>query len=404
LARQTKAGNTFVLHRALSAWTVALQTRRTAADDIPALTGLRGFAAVLVVVYHYAASPHLAQPYTPIGPGYLGVDVFFVLSGFLMALNYGEGFRRGFSRAAYRNFLGKRLARIYPLYLFATLGVFVLGMAGFAAGAHSVANLIGNLSLAESWGLGRLPGLSWLTAPLVGPAWSISTEAAAYLLFPALVAMAVYRSKTSAALAGAVSFAALILLVAMPAAWKAQAFPARGPLDISNGADVWPLVRCLADFTIGLLAWRLRPAILPTLKGGLGWALLATAAALWFVPYRDLAMVPVVALLIIALSDTTARVARVFANRIAVFFGNISYALYLLHFPVLFIIGPSVAKRLGALGDDAHLATLLILGGLDIALAWLSFRFVEAPSRRLVRNLLEPRRRLGPISEEPSAP
>lgn len=67
--------------------------------EIKALTGLRGAAALIVVAYHYLQSD-IAHP-GPIRCGYLAVDLFFILSGFVMALNYGERFRDGFDRRRY---------------------------------------------------------------------------------------------------------------------------------------------------------------------------------------------------------------------------------------------------------------------------------------------------------------
>ncbi len=69
-----------------------------AVSDIRALTGLRGFAAMLVVVYHFCPHNDITADWLrfSIGRGYLWVDLFFVLSGYLMALNYGVLFVNGF--------------------------------------------------------------------------------------------------------------------------------------------------------------------------------------------------------------------------------------------------------------------------------------------------------------------
>jgi peptidoglycan/LPS O-acetylase OafA/YrhL len=73
------------------------------------LTGLRGIAALVVMVYHYRrlgiAGPRLAGSF---GPGYLMVDLFFVLSGVVIARTYGAAFRLGFSSHAYLRFLEAR--------------------------------------------------------------------------------------------------------------------------------------------------------------------------------------------------------------------------------------------------------------------------------------------------------
>ena len=87
--------------------------------EIRALTGVRGMAACLVAIYHFSPTKDMAPGplHNSVGRGYLWVDLFFVLSGFVIALNYGHLFASGFSRTAFATFLTRRVARIYPLYL-----------------------------------------------------------------------------------------------------------------------------------------------------------------------------------------------------------------------------------------------------------------------------------------------
>lgn len=95
--------------------------------EIKALTGLRGVAAIYVVAYHMTG--HWKQPpwlTTFIKHGYLSVDLFFILSGFVMALTYGGLFIDRFRWSDYRRFLLVRLARVYPLYLLMTLITLIL--------------------------------------------------------------------------------------------------------------------------------------------------------------------------------------------------------------------------------------------------------------------------------------
>ena len=115
------------------------------------------------------------------GRGYLAVDLFFVLSGFVMALSYGPAFGERFSLRVFAAFLWRRVARLYPLYgtiLVARLvytglryGRFDLPRPWIAAPlAHPWTAIPANVLLVQSWGL----------APSsIGPAWSISTEWAA---------------------------------------------------------------------------------------------------------------------------------------------------------------------------------------------------------------------------------
>src|SRR5579884_322931 len=97
-------------------------TWRERRPEIPALTGVRAVAAVLVVLYHYSIHPvastfvpdRLRFALAPAGLGFLGVDLFFILSGFILAYNYWHRIRTGGPRG-YVRFLVLRLARIYPV-------------------------------------------------------------------------------------------------------------------------------------------------------------------------------------------------------------------------------------------------------------------------------------------------
>src|ERR1700744_4959496 len=94
-------------------------------QDIPALTGLRGVAALWVVLFHM----ELETPIPIIEKGYLGVDIFFILSGFILMHVYAD--RKEFN---YNEFVRARLARIYPLHMLSlvVLGIIVCLLPGFA--------------------------------------------------------------------------------------------------------------------------------------------------------------------------------------------------------------------------------------------------------------------------------
>src|SRR5580698_4590454 len=96
------------------------QDKVAPAGQLPSLTALRGLAALWVVVYHFSVQclPNLdATPYTHlIHKGYLAVDLFFMLSGFVMTHVYHRAFSESVTRH-YRSFLFARVARIYPLHL-----------------------------------------------------------------------------------------------------------------------------------------------------------------------------------------------------------------------------------------------------------------------------------------------
>ncbi len=165
-------------------------------QNLKALTALRFIAAMWVVSYDYwadltAVTPHL------VSKGYLGVELFFVLSGFILSHVYLQGF--GERNFRYADFLWARLARVYPVHL-ATL----LGMGGLIGGATLLgiqagdkalvwSSLPAQLTLTQAWGLGLHGGWNH-------PSWSISAEWFAYLSFPAF-AWAAWRLRDRPALA-----------------------------------------------------------------------------------------------------------------------------------------------------------------------------------------------------------
>jgi len=151
------------------------------AANIRPLTALRFFAAMWVVLFHYW--PKLDVGFTPtlVEKGYLGVELFFTLSGFILCHVYLTAFWEG--RFRYGDFLWNRLARVYPLHLATLLGMIALGVgagaAGFAvdAGILSWESLPANVLLLQAWGLAP-------QAAFNHPSWSISAEWFAYLTFP----------------------------------------------------------------------------------------------------------------------------------------------------------------------------------------------------------------------------
>jgi peptidoglycan/LPS O-acetylase OafA/YrhL len=128
-----------------------------ASDQLPSLTPLRGVAALWVVLYHYCGTAQFLPnlDITPhsylISKGYLAVDMFFILSGFVMAHVYRRTFSESVSKH-YRGFLVARIARLYPLHVF-ILALFILAatasqfMTGLATGSFESIPLTGSAIL-----------------------------------------------------------------------------------------------------------------------------------------------------------------------------------------------------------------------------------------------------------------
>ena len=167
-----------------------------------ALTGIRGVAAWMVVLYHIRKSLILLLPADAIAvfaKGYLAVDLFFMLSGFVLWYSYADRIRQG-GLAFAAPFLWRRLARIWPLHLF-ILALFIpLALLLRADGGHMLHYPFGELPLhvllMQNWGMTQ--EIAWNQ-----PAWSISTELAAYLLFPLTVCLARWERLPAPVLLGA---------------------------------------------------------------------------------------------------------------------------------------------------------------------------------------------------------
>ncbi|OOV11361.1 acyltransferase [Deinococcus sp. LM3] len=185
---------------------------------LPALTGIRALAALWVVMYHFrddvvALFPALAVLDPLVRAGYLGVDLFFVLSGFILCHTYFDQFHNGVSLPAYRRFLQARIARVYPVH-FVTLHIVLLGL--LAAGTlgfeiysinGSPAAYVAQLFMAHLW-LGMGSTFNY-------PSWSISAEWFAYLLCPLLlIGMGRLRTPAQFGAVAAVAFLGSAALLA----------------------------------------------------------------------------------------------------------------------------------------------------------------------------------------------
>jgi len=159
------------------------------------LTVLRGICCIWVLLYHIKTEINLID--NPLllyvfSKGYLGVDFFFILSGFIISLNYSDNI---LSISSVKYFLKRRFLRIYPLHIFSLLIIVFFSLLydflNFDLelikqkyltenSSYHLTSLVYNIFLVHSWGIDSK--LSWNV-----PSWSISTEALSYLIFPLLI-------------------------------------------------------------------------------------------------------------------------------------------------------------------------------------------------------------------------
>ncbi|MGH3631238.1 MAG: acyltransferase family protein [Sciscionella sp.] len=376
--------------------------------EIRPLTGLRILAAAWVLSLHLMLRfrdgidavipglPHLLEPVWKTGA--LGVDLFFALSGYVLTLNYLD--RMG-SRPSLRfgvRFLWLRLARVWPLYLLMTVAsglwlAFTAHVGRFpqtADGKFTAFNMLQQLSLTQLWSQPYFSASSW-----DGPAWSISAEWMAYILFP-LFALLIFRLRRGT------SSRALLWLAIITACGPTM-------LLIGSGAFYTPfswLPRILMQFLAGGLACAAvqRMKITDRTRRRAGWLslgiLVVIIAGLYLLyPMKQLHLtdpgnlVAVLFLpLVVALAVGRPTLPALLGTRFFVYLGQISFALYLVHEDVFRCWSWVVAQFSLRIPRGVEALVLLALLAIAFGAAALLFKYVEEPARRWMRGLLDPPR------------
>jgi peptidoglycan/LPS O-acetylase OafA/YrhL len=361
------------------------------AGYIAPLTALRGIAALLVVLFHapmFGLAPYIVKiSFLPV-KGYIWVDFFFMLSGFIISHVHGASFAKALRRTDVADYLIARVARIFPLHLAVLLALALVVLAGpyifdEAYPAMSIAvipedrslySFFANLALVQSWWFGADP--SWNV-----PAWSISCEAAVYLAFPLLAFALANGGK------GLAWLLALVCALVLAATWWTTV-----PHSIDSSR--WYLVRCAGEFSIGACIYLLYAAgrVPRLLEGDLaGWIVVAALVVGLQLGLADIALLPLLALLVIVGAVNEGHLAATLGTRVPQFFGRISYAVYLVHYPALIVLALT-AERIWGRGiliqqsPGVRALLFLVVLPLILVLATVAYRGCELPCRtRLVR-------------------
>lgn len=343
--------------------------------ELKALTGARGIAAWLVVLFHLRFMMEgMGGATGPLSYGYLAVDFFFVLSGFVIWLTYGDKLRES-GLASIPEFLKRRVARVWPLHLFmlacAIPFALLLAMSGRPDWTqYPPAELPLHFLLLQNWGF--TDRLTWNV-----PAWSISCELAAYLVFPFLVMAVDWRKLPTVILLGvAVLFAGLVWAV----------FAATGNATLGHGIMTLGVPRCLGEFALGTvvcalwLRWRDRPLIPALVAAKVGVALVAAHVS-GLLP-QTFAIPLAFAALVLLLALTSGMRGNLLESAPVHYLGEISYATYLGHW--LLWMG---FKLVFVSGHDLGWGLFLLFTAMVIASSAFLYHFVERPAQRWMNAL-----------------
>ncbi|WP_176591007.1 acyltransferase [Sphingobium sp. EM0848] len=356
---------------------------------ISSLTGLRGVAAVSVLLYHIPHNPTFEAFRIPLfSRAYLAVDLFFILSGFVISFGYHDRVVNHLGRASYVDFLVNRMARVWPLHLIVTL-VFmariILNVSGNQAIALNFPNVATNMLMIQSWG--------WGTEPIAGNSWSVSTEVAAYLIYPLIAIIAFSR----------LAWAQGLLCVGILALVAGSGLGSSGPLDVNDSDTVLTLLRCLAGFSLGVLTYRCAEKNwcrrLVDRTGGFAIVCGLIVLALLLPGKADVLVVCLMPLLVLSCYYNGAAARAVMANPVSFHLGLISYSIYLWHPLVRDVAARAmgVAHRHGMAGFDwLFIVAMLIATWL---LCWASYALIEVRGHQLIKWLQRGRRSRKPARE-----
>lgn len=353
------------------------------------LDGLRGVAALTVVFFHlfeaYATS-HLDQR---INHGYLAVDFFFILSGFVIGYSYDDRWKT----MTVKEFLKRRFIRLHPMVVMgALIGAVMFYFQGCAAwdvskisvSAFIIATLMSALLIPATPGT-EIRGVGEMY-PLNGPSWSLFFEYIGNILYVFFIR----RLPTKA-----------LLTLVLTAGLGLAAFAMWGPYgDICVGYSMTGdnmlggSLRLLFSFSAGLLMSRIfRPV---NIKGAFWIGTLAIVVLsavpriggsehLWMNGLYDTFCFAVAFPLLVYLGASGKTTGRV-TTRVCKFLGDISYPLYMVHYPFIYLYYAWVKNENLTFTQSLPGAAALVIGCL--VLAWLSLKLYDEPVRRLLTKRL----------------
>ena len=342
---------------------------------LPPLTGIRALAALLVLGFHLEQQlPSGLFSFLPfLSHGDLGVDFFFILSGFIITHVYLASLASP-SWGAIRVFFWHRFIRLYPVHIAVLAGLVVMVLVAGSAGNDlnhpqlwGWQDLFWQVTLLHAWGAPSVNGWN-------PPSWSISAEWFAYLTFPLLAPALLRVQERRTALVIAVAALGVTSLLLM------------------SSLNVWApsLVLVFGEFVCGAALCRAVTVgkALPRLSGDtLGTVAFAAFLVGASTDVAYFALVSLLALTILGAAMSRGFLAQILGSRPLVWLGTVSYSVYMTHFTVLILMRRLLA-RLGFIEWNmaAKFSAVLLTVALVLVVAAIVFYVIERPARTFLRN------------------
>ncbi|MEH2446016.1 MAG: acyltransferase [Nostoc sp.] len=370
---------------------------------INSLTSLRGIAALIVVIHHfsYYALPKTGSTLSAYSDffrnGYLWVDFFFILSGFIMSHVYIEDFLLRVKFYNYRSYLFSRFARIYPLHIFILslfvgleiIKIFLTNNFTFT-GKFNLTALFANIFLLQAFDL-NCPPLFWCNTYWNEPAWSISVEFVIYCIFPFLLFLLLKNSEKNDLIIYVFSLFSILLLIIFT----------RGNLDSIIGIP--SIARCGLECVLGIITYKIYRR--DKYKKYFNLNLLAIIAITWIIiimnyywhhlrSLHDWLILPAFSLLILAVSvNNNSVISKILNSRLMLYLGTISYSIYMVHWFVqelskifwIYKFHHVFGKNFTEYEALTSLGVFLMI---IILAASLTYKFVEVPMRNYLKSTI----------------
>lgn len=378
------------------------------------LDGLRGVAAMMVVAFHLFETYYHMGPDQPVNHGYLAVDFFFALSGFVIGYAYDDRW----NRMSTWTFLKRRLVRLHPMLIFGTLiGALLFYFQGEVPGWENILQTPWwMLALICLWGFTLIPVPKSLDIrgwgdmyPLNAAQWSLMWEYVANVFYTLVIRrfsrwMLVLFVMLSATLT--VMLCMNIDLFGVLTARTAHAYTVIGGWSLDPDHLLIAITRLCYPFFAGLLLSRLftgadggkKSLRLDTfhMRGGFWWCSLAVIVLLampriggapvenfWMNGIYELVCILLFFPLIVAIGAGS-KVTGTRGQVICQFLGDISYPLYVTHYPLIYV-QMSFAASYPHLPTSTHVAVAVSIFILSIFVAYASFKLYDLPVREWLR-------------------